>query len=155
VVYKRGNQKEEATMKKRNIPAITITLLLALAITIAFSGCATTQDPAGEEEPTVVKITAEEGKTMMEEDPTIVLVDVRTEAEFTEEHIPGALLVPVDELESLAPEMIPDKEATYIVYCRSGNRSATAAQQLIDMGYQNIYDMGGIIDWPYETETGS
>jgi phage shock protein E len=50
--------------------------------------------------------------------------------------------------------MIPDKEATYIIYCRSGNRSATAAQQLIDLGYQNVYDMGGIIDWPYETETG-
>jgi rhodanese-related sulfurtransferase len=50
--------------------------------------------------------------------------------------------------------MMPDMEATYIVYCRSGNRSATAAQMLIDLGYQNIYDMGGIIDWPYETETG-
>jgi rhodanese-related sulfurtransferase len=141
-------------MKKSNIPAITFSLLLALAITLAFSGCATTQDPAGEEEPTVMNITAEEGKTMMEEDPTIVLVDVRTQEEFIEEHIPGALLVPVDELESLAPEMMPDKEATYIIYCRSGNRSATAAQQLIDMGYKNIYDMGGIIDWPYETETG-
>jgi phage shock protein E len=141
-------------MNKRKISAITLSLLLILAITIVLSGCATTEAPNGEETPTVMNITAEQGKDMMDEDPTIVLVDVRTEAEFTEEHIPGALLVPVDELESLAPEMLPDKEATYIIYCRSGNRSATAAQQLIDMGYQNIYDMGGIIDWPYETETG-
>ena len=96
-------------------------------------------------------ITAEQGKAMLDEDSTIILVDVRTTEEFQEEHIPGAILVPIDELETLAPEMMPDKEATYIVYCRSGNRSATAAQQLVDWGYKNIYDMGGIIDWPYET----
>jgi len=142
-------------MKKRNIPGITLLLLLTLTIILAFSGCATSEDPAGEEAPTVMNLSAEQGKAMMDEDPTIILVDVRTQEEYIEEHIPGALLVPVDELESLAPEMIPDKEATYIIYCRSGNRSATAAQQLIELGYQNIYDMGGIIDWPYETQAGS
>lgn len=141
-------------MKKRTTPAITFSVLLALLIAVAFTGCGTTKEPADAEIPSVVNITAEEGKTMMEEDATIILVDVRTEDEYKEEHIPGALLLPVDNLESLAPEMISDKEAVYIIYCRSGNRSATAAQQLIDLGYQNIYDMGGIIDWPYETESG-
>lgn len=141
-------------MKKGKISAITLSLLLTLAISIVFSGCATTDDPNGEETPTVMNITAEQGKAMMDEDSTIILVDVRTQEEYTEEHIPGALLVPVDDLESLAPEMLMDKEATYIIYCRSGNRSATAAQMLIDLGYLNIYDMGGIIDWPYETVAG-
>lgn len=141
-------------MKKRNIPILTITVLLVIALTLGLSGCVTTDTPTGEDEPAVVNLTAEEGKVMMEEDPAIILVDVRTQEEYTEEHIPGALLVPVDELENLASEMMPDKEATYIIYCRSGNRSATAAQMLIELGYINIYDMGGIIDWPYETETG-
>jgi phage shock protein E len=147
-------QKEEVNMKKRNIPAITFSVLLALLIGVALTGCGTTKDPADGEMPSVVNITAEEGKTMMDEDPTIILVDVRTEEEYKEEHIPGALLLPVDDMENLASEVISDKEAVYIIYCRSGNRSATAAQQLINLGYQNIYDMGGIIDWPYDTETG-
>ena len=147
-------KKEEAIMKKRTIPNLTITVLLILALSLALSGCATSDAPTGEDSPVVVNLTAEEGKVMMEEDPTIILVDVRTQEEYIEEHIPGALLVPVDELETLAPELMPDKESTYIIYCRSGNRSATAALMLIDLGYKNIYDMGGIIDWPYETEAG-
>jgi len=142
-------------MKIRTVSAITLSILLTLSVALIFSGCATTQDPKGEEAPTVMNITAEQGKSMMDEDQAIILVDVRTQEEYVEEHIPGALLVPVDELADLASEIIPDKEATYIIYCRSGNRSATAAQQLIDMGYQIIYDMGGIIDWPYETVSGN
>ena len=141
-------------MKKRTILATALTLLLALTVSIGLSGCGNTEEPTDEGKPTVTNITAEQGKDMMSQDEGIVLVDVRTEAEFTEEHIPGSILVPVDELASLAPEMMPDKEAAYIIYCRSGNRSASAAQQLIDMGYQKIYDMGGIIDWPYETVAG-
>lgn len=141
-------------MNKRTILILTVTVMLVLALALTLSGCATTDEPSGEKAPNVVNLTAEEGKAMMEEDPAIILVDVKTQEEYTEEHIPGALLVPVEELESLAPDLISDKEATYIVYCRSGNRSATAAQLLIDLGYKNIYDMGGIIDWPYETETG-
>jgi phage shock protein E len=83
-------------MKKRNLPAITLLLLLTLAIILAFSGCATTNNPAKEGTPTVINITAEQGKTMMDGDPTIILVDVRTQEEYIEEHIPGALLVPLD-----------------------------------------------------------
>ena len=140
-------------MKKKFTPAFAVLAMLVLAVAIGLAGCETDNNPA-EEKPTVMNITAEEGKAMMDEDMAIILVDVRTEAEFAEEHIPGAILVPIDDLEALTPEMMPDKAATYIIYCRSGNRSATAAQQLIELGYQNIYDMGGIIDWPYETESG-
>lgn len=141
-------------MKKRTIPVFSLTVLLVIVFAFVLSGCSKTDNLEGEETPVVVNITAEIGKTMMEDNTAIVLVDVRTQEEFIEKHIPGALLVPVDELESLAPEMMPDKGTTYIVYCRSGNRSASAAQMLIALGYQKIYDMGGIIDWPYQTETG-
>jgi len=141
-------------MKKKLVPAVAVLAMLVLTIAVGLAGCGTGNNQE-EEKPTVTNITAEEGKAMMEEDGTIVLVDVRTEAEFVEEHIQDAILVPIDELETLTPEMMPDKAATYIVYCRSGNRSATASQQLIEMGYQNIYDMGGIIDWPYETVSGN
>jgi rhodanese-related sulfurtransferase len=90
----------------------------------------------------------------MEENPDIILLDVRTEGEYKAEHIPGATLLPVDSLTEEAASVIPDKDAVYIVYCRSGNRSATAALMLIDLGYTKVYDMGGIIDWPYATESG-
>jgi phage shock protein E len=103
----------------------------------------------------IINITPAQGKAMMAEDQSTILVDVRTEEEYVEGHIPGAILLPVDELEDLAPIRIPDKGATYIVYCRTGNRSAIAARILIHLGYQKVYDMGGIVDWPYETVSGN
>lgn len=99
----------------------------------------------------VINITPAQGKDMMAEDLTVILLDVRTDEEYVEGHISGAILLPVEELESLAPKRIPDKGAAYIVYCRTGNRSAIAARILIHLGYEKIYDMGGIVDWPYET----
>jgi len=96
-------------------------------------------------------ITAAEAKEMLDSDSSIILVDVRTQAEYDQIHIPGATLVPVDNIQTLAATLLPDKSATYIIYCNSGNRSATASQALVDLGYRNIYDMGGIIYWPYET----
>jgi phage shock protein E len=96
------------------------------------------------------KITAEEGKAMLDGNEEIILLDVRTYSEYAEGHIEDALLLPLSDLETEADEIIPDKNAIYIIYCRSGNRSDQAANILVDLGYQNIYDMGGIIDWPYE-----
>lgn len=141
--------KGREAMKKYRV------LLTALMVVVALSlaGCGEGGNGDGDG-PEVINITAEEGRALMDEDPDIILVDVRTEGEYKAEHIPGALLVPVEELAELASSKMPDKEATYIVYCRTGNRSATAALMLIDMGYQKIYDMGGIVDWPYETESG-
>jgi len=98
-------------------------------------------------------ITPQEGKAMLDDDSSIILVDVRTADEYNEEHIPHAILLTLDEIESRADEVIPDQSGTYIIYCRSGNRSAQASQLLSDLGYKNIYDMGGIIDWPYDTVT--
>ena len=86
---------------------------------------------------------------MMNDGEAYILVDVRTEDEFSQGHIEGAVLVPYDQIDSLAPTLIPDMSSRILVYCRSGRRSAIAAESLVDMGYNNVYDFGGINDWPY------
>lgn len=123
--------------------------LLLLAMILASCGKAVPQQ-SGEAGPAYQTITAEEGKAMLEEDPGIILLDVRTPEEFAEGHIPGAIRITDSELEAEAPRQLPDKDAKILVYCRSGRRSQASAQKLTDMGYTQIYDMGGIIDWPYE-----
>lgn len=103
-----------------------------------------------EEITAVVKISAEEAQAMMASGDPYTLVDVRTEAEYDEGHIEGAILLPNDEIETLAPDQLKDKDAVILVYCRSGNRSAQASKLLVELGYRNVYDFGGIIDWPGE-----
>ena len=110
-------------------------------------------------DPVYTKIDAENAKKLMEEfsfegTGDYVLLDVRTEAEFNEKRIPGAVLIPDYELTKRAEAELPDKTQVILVYCRSGNRSATAAKALVAMGYNHVYDFGGIIDWPYETTSG-
>ena len=87
-------------------------------------------------------------------DETIVLIDVRTPEEYVLQRIPGAVLLPLADIKSSAAEVMPEKDAAYFLYCRTGSRSAQAAALLVSMGYTNIYDLGGIISWPYETESG-
>ena len=97
-------------------------------------------------------LTAEEAKARLDEDDSVILLDVRTQAEFDEGHIPGAVCLPNEDITPDLP--LPfDKDAEVLVYCRSGRRSAEAAEKLADMGYENVADFGGIIDWPYETTT--
>ena len=81
----------------------------------------------------------------------VVLVDVRTQDEYDAGYIEGAILLPVDELSQKAESVLKDKNAKIIVYCRSGRRSAIAAKELLTMGYRDVYDLGGIVNWPYET----
>lgn len=96
------------------------------------------------------KIGAEEAKARMEDGAPFVLVDVRTPEEFKEGHIEGALLLPDYEVESSAAQLLPDKDARILLYCRTGRRSEGAAMILVAMGYTNVIDFGGITDWPYE-----
>lgn len=79
-----------------------------------------------------------------------VLLDVRTPSEYNDGHIEGATLLPLSDIESTIETAIPDKSTPIIVYCRSGNRSAEAIDILIELGYTDVYDLGGIIDWPYD-----
>ena len=132
-----------------------ILLVFLMIVAVLVTGCSVSEVPKTDGDARVViKINAKEAKTRLDSEEGIILVDVRTPEEFREGHIPDAILIPVDEIAAKAETVIPDKEANYFIYCRSGNRSATAASQLVDMGYQKIYDLGGINDWPYEKETG-
>lgn len=99
----------------------------------------------------VVTLTAADAKARLDSEEGIIIVDVRTQQEYDAQRIPGAILLPVDSIPADAQTVIPDKDGVYFLYCRSGNRSATAAAMLDQMGYRNIVDFGGIIDWPYET----
>lgn len=97
----------------------------------------------------VSSITSEEVNRLITSNEDFILVDVRTKVEYESEHIKGAINIPLDEIESTT---MLKKDAKIVVYCQSGNRSAQAARKLIDNGYTNVYDMGGIIGWTYETE---
>ena len=98
------------------------------------------------------QITQEEAKEMMDAQE-VILLDVREQDEYDSGHIPGAVLLPVGTIdEDTAAEVIPGKDSTVLVYCRSGNRSKTASAALAELGYTAIYEFGGINTWPYETE---
>ena len=100
-------------------------------------------------------ITAEQAHTRMESGDPVAVVDVRTAEEYAQSHIPGALLLPNEDIGDTVPEELPVLDAEILIYCRSGNRSAQAAKKLVNLGYTNVSDFGGINDWPYETETGA
>ena len=98
------------------------------------------------------QITQEAAKEMMDTQEVVIL-DVREQHEYDSGHIPGAVLLPVGTItEDTAAAVIDNLDTVVLVYCRSGNRSKTASQSLADLGYTNVYEFGGIIDWTYEIE---
>lgn len=126
-----------------------IVLMLILAMTLIACGTSV-PDQAEEPRGAYQTLTAAEAKAMLDGDEDIILLDVRTPEEFAEGYIPGAIQIADTELKDQAPLQLPDKDAKILVYCRSGRRSQASAALLVEMGYTQIYDMGGIIDWPYE-----
>ncbi len=124
---------------KRIIPLLLVFLALA--------GCAPKYS--------YTQISMEEAIAMMEESTDYILLDVRTHEEFAELHIPGAICVPNEEIGTDEIPELPNKEQLILVYCRSGNRSKEASEKLAKLEYSNVYEFGGIIDWPGETVSGS
>ena len=98
------------------------------------------------------QITPIDAKKIMDSGEEHIILDTREQDEFDEGHIPGAILIPYTEIENKAEEMLPEKDAQILVYCRSGRRSKIAAEALSKLGYTNVKEFGGIIDWPYEVE---
>ena len=96
------------------------------------------------------QITAEEAKKIMELGEDFVILDVREQDEYDMSHIPNAILLPYTQIDSKAEEMLSDKNKQILVYCRSGRRSKIAAESLAKLGYTNVKEFGGIIDWPYD-----
>ena len=115
----------------------------------ATTGSAVTPEPTGG---TYTQITQQEARKMMMIDDGHVIVDVRREDEYSEGHIPGAILIPNETIGTEMPEQLPDLNQIILIYCRSGNRSKQASQKLADIGYTNVYEFGGIKTWPYGIE---
>ena len=97
-------------------------------------------------------ITAQQAKEIMDTQTGYVILDVRAQSEYDEGHIPGAIVIPHDQVKENAEDILLDKDQLILVYCRSGRRSKLAAEDLVDLGYTNIKEFGGILDWPYEVE---
>ena len=134
----------------RPAAAIAVAWLILAAVILAAAGCTApvteTSEVLG-----IRLITPSDAKTMLENDPDVLLLDVRTVEEYAAGHIAGSQLLPYDEIESRADELPADRQKPVIIYCRSGRRSAIAAETLASLGFTEIYDLGGIQDWPYET----
>ena len=123
-------------------------LVLMLLISLSLFGLTACQD--GGNNTTYQQITAKEAKEIMDTETDYIIVDARTEEEFAEGHIKDAVLIPEYEIKDRAEKELPDKDALILVYCRSGRRSKIASEELARLGYTNVKEFGGIIDWPYE-----
>ena len=100
---------------------------------------------------TYTQISMEEAVTMMEQETDYIILDVRRPDEFAEKHIPNAINVPNETIGSDPIPELPKEDQLILVYCRSGNRSKQASGKLAALGYTNIYEFGGIMDWTGET----
>ena len=123
-------------------------LVMCLCCLVLLCGCSAPKKESGYK-----KITSGEAKEKMDSLKNVIILDVRTKEEYDQGHISGALLLPNTDIAKKAADALPDKDVPILVYCRSGNRSKSASEDLISMGYTQVYDFGGIIDWPYETVT--
>ena len=125
-------------------------LVFLLLAVLLLAACG--QDKENNQGAVYMNITAEEAKEIMDSEEGYIILDVRTREEYDEGHIPGAILIPNTEIEEKAEGVLTDKDQLILVYCRSGRRSKIAAEALVELGYTNIKEFGGIIDWPYEVE---
>lgn len=138
-------------MYKRIIASIFAIITMASLIT----GCAAKNQKTQETTAmtgTYQQITQDEAKRIMDTRDDYIIVDARDQYEYDQGHIKDAIVIPYTDIEDLAEQKLPNKEQLILVYCRSGRRSKIAAQSLADMGYTNVKEFGGIIDWQYGVE---
>lgn len=122
-------------------------LIIVLSILLSLFGLTACQ---GDRANSYEQITAQEAKTIMDTESDYIIIDARTDEEFAEGHIENAILIPEYEIADRAEKELPDKDQLILVYCRSGRRSKIASEELVKLGYTNVKEFGGIIDWPYE-----
>ena len=118
--------------------------LLTLALPFGFVGCSDGGSASYDQ------ISGAEAKALMDSESGYIIIDAREQDEYDEGHIPGAILIPYGEIADRAEKELPDKDQLILVYCRSGRRSKIAAEELVKLGYTNVKEFGGIIDWEYE-----
>ena len=119
--------------------------LLTFALPFGCVGCSDGGSAAYDQ------ISGAEAKALMDSESGYIILDARTQEEYDDGHIPGAILIPEYEIANRAEKELPDKNQLILVYCRSGRRSKIAAEELVKLGYTNVKEFGGIIDWEYET----
>lgn len=134
--------------KNKVVNRIGKIMVAAVVSAICLSGCASS---GGAE---YRQVDMNEAVEMMENEKDYIILDVRTEQEFEEQHIPNAINVPNETIGTKEIPALPDKEQLIMVYCRSGNRSKQASEKLVEIGYSNIVEFGGMKDWPGETVSG-
>ena len=125
-------------------------LIFLLLAVLMLTACG--QAKENKQEAVYMNITAEEAKKIMDTQEGYIILDVREQDEYDAGHIPGAILIPYTQIKDSAEEALTDKDQLILVYCRSGRRSKIAAEALVELGYTNIREFGGILDWPYEVE---
>ena len=125
-------------------------LVFLLLAVMLLTACG--QDKENDQGAVYVNITAEEAKQIMDSEEGYIILDVRTQEEYDQGHIPGAIVISHEEITEKAEDVLTDKDQLILVYCRSGRRSKIAAEDLVELGYTNIKEFGGIIDWPYEVD---
>ena len=118
--------------------------LLTFTLPLGYVGCSDGGSA------TYDQISGAEAKALMDSESGYVIIDARTQEEYAKGHIPEAILIPEYEIAERAEKELPDKEQLILVYCRSGRRSKIAAEELVKLGYTNVKEFGGIIDWEYE-----
>ena len=131
-------------MLKRN--KCFLFMLFAFAFPFVCAGCTTSGFATYEQ------ISGAEAKALMGSESGYIIIDARTQSEYDERHIHGATLIPEYEIADRAEKELPDKKQLILVYCRSGRRSKIAAEELVKLGYTNVKEFGGIINWKYEIE---
>lgn len=137
---------------------MNIIFVFAALLSLVLSGCSINGLETNNDDSTYSKengfsnITPEEAKKRLDKEKNIVVLDVRTQEEYETGHIKGSVLIPVDKLKEESEKSLADKEVPIFIYCRSGNRSTAAAKILVEQGYKNVYNLGGINKWPYDVE---
>ena len=119
-------------------------MLLTFALPFGCIGCSNGGSATYEQ------ISGAEAKALMDSESGYIIIDARTQEEYDQGYIPGAILIPEYEIADRAEKELPDKNQLILVYCRSGRRSKIAAEELVKLGYTNVKEFGGIIDWEYE-----
>ena len=119
-------------------------MLLTFALPFCCIGCSDSDSASYDQ------ISGAEAKALMDSESGYIIIDARTQEEYAKGHIPEAILIPEYEIADRAEKELPDKDQLILVYCRSGRRSKIAAEELVKLGYTNVKEFGGIIDWEYE-----
>ena len=140
----------------KRLTRILLPAVIALTAVLILTGCGSSADDktAGDKK-TYRQVSPEEAAAMMEEESDYIILDVRTQEEYETAHIPGAICIPNETIGTEDIPELPDKDQLILVYCRSGNRSKQASEKLVNQGYTNIVEFGGINNWMGETVSGS